>query len=154
MLLITKLAIGAFMILITVVLHAVMCDFVFRFIENHTSGFIRTLKSLWKIGVLICTVCIVGAALMVDIWLWTLLFYGLESDVLKDLDTALYFTTTTFTTVGYGDIVLPPEWRLLSSCTAINGMILFGWSTAFIFEILTALYKPKNKSWINHDKSE
>jgi hypothetical protein len=96
----------------------------------------------------------IGAAIMTDIWLWTLLFYCLEPDVLKDLDTALYFTTITFTTVGFGDIVLPPDWRLLSSSTAINGMIIFGWSTAFIFEIMTALYKPSEKNWIRHDRDK
>lgn len=102
--------------------------------------------------VLIISVSIIGAAIMVDIWLWTILFYCLEPEVLQNLDTALYFTTATFTTVGYGDIVLPPDWRLLAASAAINGMILFGWSTAFIFEIMTALYRPSEKNWVRYDK--
>jgi voltage-gated potassium channel Kch len=81
-----------------------------------------------------------------------LLFYYLEPDVLSDIDTALYFTTSTFTTVGYGDIVLPPAWRLLAASTSINGMIIFGWSTAFIFEVMTALYKPSDKNRIQYDR--
>lgn len=151
MLLLAKLIIGAIMISLTVVIHAVMCDFTIHFIEKNIPTFKRIFKNIWKIGVLICAVSIVGAALMIDIWLWTALFYWLEPNILTDLDTALYFTSITFTTVGFGDIVLSPEWRLLSSCTAINGMILFGWSAAFIFEIMTALYKPKDRNWINHD---
>jgi len=152
MFLIMKLAIGAVMILMTVVIHAVMCDFAIRFIENNIPRFRSISTKHWKIFALICAVTIVGAALMTDIWLWTILFYVLEPEILNTLDTALYFTTITFTTVGFGDIVLPPDWRLLSSCTAINGMILFGWSAAFIFEIMTALYKPKDRNWINPDR--
>lgn len=152
--LLAKLAVGAAMIAITVTIHAVMCDFVFRFLENHAREFAAHFKRFWKILALIVSIFMIGAAIMTDIWLWTLLFYCLEPDVLKDLDTALYFTTITFTTVGFGDIVLPPDWRLLSSSTAINGMIIFGWSTAFIFEIMTALYKPSEKNWIRHDRDK
>ena len=150
--LLVKLLIGAVMIAITVVIHAVACDTVFVFIENHAKGFARIFKSFWKILALIVSIFMIGLALMIDIWLWTLLFYYLEPEVLGDIETALYFTTITFTTVGYGDVVLPPDWRLLSSSTAINGMILFGWSTAFIFEIMTSLYKPSNKNRIQYDR--
>lgn len=143
MLLLTKLLIGGLMIIITAIIHGMMSDFVFRFIENNVPTIAHTFKRSWRMFTLIISVFIVSAALMTDIWLWTLLFYFLESDILPDIDTALYFTTSTFTTVGYGDIVLPPEWRLLAACCAINGMILFGWSTAFIFEIMASLYRQK-----------
>lgn len=153
MMLLVKLLIGAAMIAITVVIHAVACDTVFVFIENHAKGFAHIFKSFWKIVTLVVSIFMIGLALMIDIWLWTLLFYYLEPNVLGDIETALYFTTITFTTVGYGDVVLSPEWRLLSSSTAINGMILFGWSTAFIFEIMTALYKPSNKNRMQYDRA-
>jgi voltage-gated potassium channel Kch len=55
----------------------------------------------------------------------------------------LYFSTTTFTTVGYGDVFLDKEWRLLSAFQSANGFIMFGWSTAFIFEIMSKLYKEE-----------
>lgn len=151
---IVKLALGAFMIALTAIIHATMCDFVFRFIENHAAGFERHFKKFWKIFALTSSIFMIGAALMVDIWLWTFLFYFLESHTLKDIESALYFTTITFTTVGFGDIVLSPEWRLLSASTAINGMIIFGWSTAFIFEIMTALYLPSDKNRIQYGRRQ
>lgn len=154
MFLIAKLLIGAIMITITVVIHAATCDFAFRFIENHPRSFARLFKKFWKIWSLIVAVFMIGSALMVDIWLWTALFYTLEPKLLGDIETALYFTTASFTTVGYGDIVFPPDWRLLTATAAINGMIIFGWSTAFIFEIMTALYKPTDRKRIHHDRSE
>jgi voltage-gated potassium channel Kch len=102
--------------------------------------FPKSLKKYWKIPTLIATVFVIGAAIMIDIWLWTLLLYALDRPVLKDIETALYFTTTSFTTVGFGDIILGADWRILSTISAINGMIIFGWSTAFIFEIMAKLY--------------
>jgi len=42
----------------------------------------------------------------------------------------------TRTTLGYGDVVPVPEWQLLGPMTAMNGILLFGWSTAVIFEVM------------------
>ena len=48
----------------------------------------------------------------------------------------VYFAFVNYTTLGYGEIVPVPDWQLLGPITAMNGIILFGWSTAVIFEIL------------------
>lgn len=52
------------------------------------------------------------------------------------LEEALYFSTVTLTTLGYGDITLDEQWRLFASLEAANGIILFGWSTALIFAVV------------------
>jgi hypothetical protein len=51
---------------------------------------------------------------------------------ISDLETALYFSTVTFTTLGYGDLTLDASWRLLSALQAANGTIMFGWTTAIV----------------------
>jgi hypothetical protein len=48
----------------------------------------------------------------------------------------LYFTFVNYTTLGYGDITPLPEWRLTGPMAAMNGILLFGWSTAVLFEVL------------------
>jgi hypothetical protein len=48
----------------------------------------------------------------------------------------LYFAFVNYTTLGYGDITPVPAWRLLGPMTAMNGILLFGWSTAVLFEVL------------------
>jgi len=53
----------------------------------------------------------------------------------------LYFSLVTFTTLGYGDISLSSDWRLLSGLEAINGIMLIGWSTAMMFSLIQNLYK-------------
>jgi hypothetical protein len=45
-----------------------------------------------------------------------------------------------FTTLGFGDVTLPHDWRLLSGIIAANGLILFGLNTAFLIEILNRLF--------------
>lgn len=136
-----KLLLGAMMIGLTVVLHALVCDYVLHFLDNHARKLAVRYRKNWQILCLILSVFLIGSALMADMWMWTFLFYYLEPLLFKDLESALYFAAITFTTVGYGDVVLPPEWRILSGTAAINGMLLFGWSSAFIFEIMVKLYE-------------
>jgi hypothetical protein len=61
----------------------------------------------------------------------------LPGDQLNTLEKATYFSIVTFTTLGYGDISLSEhEWRLLSGIEALTGILLVGWTTAFLFTIL------------------
>ena len=62
-------------------------------------------------------------------WAGLLLWRG----AFEALEPALYFAIVTFTTLGYGDIVLGPEWRLLGAVMAANGTIIIGWTTALVF---------------------
>jgi hypothetical protein len=68
-----------------------------------------------------------------EIWLYAALFLGL--DLFKDLETALYFSTTSFTTLGYGDIVVNHSRRLIAAIESANGFLLIGWSTAFLVSV-------------------
>ena len=56
---------------------------------------------------------------------------------------ALYFSIVTFTTLGYGDITLSENWRLLASFEAAVGIIIFGWSTALVFAVVQKLFFRK-----------
>jgi len=60
---------------------------------------------------------------------------------LPDMETAFYFSMVTFTTLGYGDVVLTGQWRALASIQAANGVIVFGWTTALIFYFIQRIYK-------------
>jgi hypothetical protein len=95
----------------------------------------------WKVVVITLTVLGVFCILTFHIWIWALVYFMLGTPAIQDFEAALYFSTTTFTTLGIGDIFIDKDWRLLTSFEAANGMILFGWSTAFIFEVVSTLYK-------------
>lgn len=70
----------------------------------------------------------------VEIWGFALLYLAL--DAVPSLEEALYFSTISYSTVGYNDTHIAPDWRLLGAFESILGMILLGWSTAFFFRML------------------
>jgi voltage-gated potassium channel Kch len=76
--------------------------------------------------------------IILDVTLWAIFYYA--QDMLPSFEESLYFSTVTFTTVGYGDIVLGTEWRLLATFEAMNGWIIFGWATALIITVVERLY--------------
>ncbi len=66
----------------------------------------------------------------IEVWGWAAGYRLLG--VVSDWETALYFSTTTFSTVGFGDVTPHPTWRLLASLEGIDGFLLIGWSTAYL----------------------
>ena len=68
------------------------------------------------------------------------LFYLLIGG-LPDLETAVYFSLTSYTTVGYGDHVLPPPWRLLGPIEAAVGVLMLGWSTGILVAVIGVVYR-------------
>jgi Ion channel len=56
-----------------------------------------------------------------------------------DFETALYFSASTFTTLGYGDVVPSPDHRLLAGIEGVMGLILIGWSTAILVSVTTSM---------------
>lgn len=69
-----------------------------------------------------------------EIWLYAAV-YAL-SGALGSFEEALYFSTSTYTTIGYGDVVLPRGWRVFGAIEGANGIILLGWSTAFFVSVV------------------
>jgi voltage-gated potassium channel Kch len=78
------------------------------------------------------------AAIVLDVALWAVLYF--LGGALPSFEEAFYFSTVTFTTVGYGDITLGPQWRQLATFEAVNGWIIFGWATALIMAVIQRLY--------------
>jgi hypothetical protein len=70
--------------------------------------------------------------------LWACLYWGVGA--LPELREAFYFSLVTFTTLGYGDVTLGDEWRLLGAFEAANGIIMFGWTTALIVAVANRLF--------------
>ncbi|MDX2481978.1 MAG: ion channel [Desulfuromusa sp.] len=75
---------------------------------------------------------------LLEILVWAALYMGLGA--IEGLEPALYFSTVTFTTLGYGDIVLDESWRLLAAFEAANGIIMFGWTTAIVVAAVHRVY--------------
>lgn len=70
----------------------------------------------------------------VAVWAWAVAFLVLG--VFEDLESSVYFSLVSFTTLGFGDVLLPKEWRLLGGLAAANGLLLFGLLTAILVETM------------------
>ena len=80
------------------------------------------------------TVTVLMVAHLAEVIVWSLI-YAIVSAAPAGTD-LLYFAFVNYTTLGYGDVTPVERWHLLGPMTAMNGVLLFGWSTAVIFEVL------------------
>ena len=94
----------------------------------------RLHPSLFLAAVMIPMVSVLMAthALEVIVWAWA---YALV-DAAPEAANLVYFAFVNYTTLGYGDVLPVARWQLLGPITAMNGVLMFGWSTAVIFEVL------------------
>jgi len=124
----TQLAAATGMVLLTVLIHLAGLAVLLPVIRRQRRSQGKHVLASEVIG-------IVAAALGlfvlhgVEIWAYAALFDFVGATA--DFETALYFSTATYTTVGYGDVLLTPPWRLVGAIEGANGIILLGWSTAF-----------------------
>lgn len=86
--------------------------------------------ALFTLGVVIAMLALHG----IEIWLFAAAY--MASGAIAELETALYFSTISYSTVGFSDIHIAPEWRLLGAFESVLGIFLLGWSTAFFFRMI------------------
>ena len=129
-----QLAIGSVVIALTVAVQAEMFNLLSNRIEALIRRSRRILRRFANTGVIIVAVLYVLMVHTISVWLWATTF--LLVGAVEEFEPALYFSLVSFTTVGFGDITLGPDWRLLSGMTAANGFLSFGWSTAYMVELV------------------
>lgn len=120
----------------TVVVHGVGTTTWLRYLvwrHAGAEGQFRPKSGLW---VLISTAIVLIGLHVVEIVLWAVTYRIVAPAQIETFEKAMYFSAVTFTTLGYGDITLSSEWRLLSGFEAIDGILLIGWTTAFLFSVL------------------
>jgi len=106
--------------------------------RKHRIGLFNSTVLIW--AVIMWMVLGIG----VEAFVWALLYLlNPAITVLPDIQTAFYFSLVTYTTLGYGDIVLTGDWRVLSAVEAVNGVIIFGWTTALIIYFIQRIYKAE-----------
>ena len=76
---------------------------------------------------------------VVETSLWATFYY--RQNLFTDFETSLYFSMTSFTTIGYGDVLLPRNWRLLGVVEGFSGVLLCGVSTGFVFAVINAMFQ-------------
>ncbi len=131
--------IGSAMIALTVVIHIAGIIGLIVCLKAFNPGVGGDRNYIAMTRVLVITIVGIFVVHTVEIWIWAVLYRWLGE--FESMERALYFSTVTFTTLGYGDITLQERWQLLSSFEAANGIILFGVSTAFVFGAIRKLFE-------------
>ena len=137
-----QLATGGGVSALNIAVHALVMTAVIR--AAQMAGTKEVLHpTLRLIGVMIATVAVLMAAHIAEVSLWSVTYAIV--DAVPDGTDHMYFAFVNYTTLGYGDITPVQRWRLLGPMTAMNGVLLFGWSTAVIFQVLrrTMLADPR-----------
>ena len=127
---ITQLLIGLALVAITVVIHGggLMLLSKWKKIDDSDPNSVAP-TDLLDLGHAILTVLALFNLHGAEIWLYAV-FYSVM-DVMPRLYDALYFSTMTYSTLGFDDAGLDYKWRLIAAIESINGLLLVGWSTAF-----------------------
>ena len=134
----TKIAIALILLALTVLVHA--------------AGLALTMRRLRVIGGAAGELFLPRTWLLIRLAAWVITIHIIEiagwalfyrwQQCFPDLESALYFSVVTYTTVGYGDLTLVKEWRLLSGVEALTGILMCGWSTGFFFAVVSRIYTP------------
>lgn len=107
-------------------------------------------SSFWQTGAAISMVMLglfIGHMLQIAIWAELFILVG----EFTDFSTAFYFSAVSFATLGYGDIVMSPQWRLLGGLEASNGVFMFGLSTGAMLAVISRMFADQqNHQAVQH----
>jgi hypothetical protein len=117
----------------TIAIHAIVMAGVL-WVARIADERVTSRQSLRLVAVMIATVSVLMAAHIAEVIVWSLA-YMMVGAAPPDTN-FIYFAFVNYTTLGYGDVTPTERWQLLGPMTAMNGVLLFGWSTAVIFAVL------------------
>ena len=141
--------VGIAVSLCNIAIHAIVMAVVLRVARIATER-AATHQSVELIAVMTATVSVLMVAHTAEVIVWS--FAYAIVDVARPGTDLIYFAFVNYTTLGYGDVTPLQRWHLLGPMTAMNGVLLFGWSTAVIFEVLRKTMmvnrtEEKPRSW-------
>jgi hypothetical protein len=129
------------LVAVTVLIHglgSVLIVWTLALYEPWLEGRFRLFRSL--VGLIHLVVSLVILHLL-EVVAWAS-FYFMQG-LFPDLRTSIYFSLVTYTTVGYGDVVLPEAWKLLGGCEALAGILMTAWSTAILIPAVSRIHQEQ-----------
>jgi hypothetical protein len=128
-----QFAVGALACVGNIAIHALVMLVVVRVAEG-AAATAASRPSVRLVTIMVATASVLMMAHGLEVLVWALT-YRIVGAVPANAD-VIYFAFVNYTTLGYGDIVPVERWRLIGPTTAMCGVLMFGWSTAVIFEVL------------------
>jgi hypothetical protein len=136
--LLLKIGLSAIIIVITSAIHAwgmMITLNIVRMTERARKPRILRKTPIFLTNLIVIMMFLVSIA---EVLIWACAY--LMMNAINGIEKAVYFSMVTFTTLGYGDVLLDERWRLLASFEAANGIIMFGWTTAIVIAAVQRLY--------------
>ena len=143
-----ELILATIMVLVIIFVHLIGLAILTRLLRSH-SQMMRRVRLLPFTILLGASIGIIAIHTL-EIWLYAGIYLALGT--FRTLEEALYFSTETYASIGYGDLLLPLEWRIFGAIEGPVGVIMLGWSTAFLVSLLTQL-KLLAHDWLRRDDS-
>jgi len=133
--------IGTFLAIITVAIHVVGFDILFKAVLRLTEApptrglpiAMQIMRTAWLL--------LFFHALEIGMWA----FFFRYAHCFPDVESAFYFSGSTYTSVGYGDLLLPTRWRLLGPIESLTGMLMCGLSASAFFALITRIAKARSE---------
>ena len=137
---ISKLLIAGILVAATVAVHAGGLASLLRWLMRARvpTGFWPT---AWLLVRVTCALILIH---LIEIAVWAFFFAG--AGILPDLEAALYFSGTTYATVGYGDVVLKDEWRMFGPVEGLVGILMCGLSSGLFFAVVNRLFSARTRT--------
>ena len=130
-----QLILASVMVVVTVMIHLVGLTVLMRLLRSH-GRFVRKLR-IRPLTLLLAASLGIFAIHTIEIWVYAALYLWLNT--FRYFEEALYFSTVTYASVGYGDLLMPHRWRILGAIEGATGILMLGWSTAFLVSMLAQL---------------
>jgi hypothetical protein len=140
-LLLIPLAIGSVAVICTILIHALPLSATITFVRREKKLGHLGINFRKDMGVVVRVILYAFVAHLVEMALWATLF--LICGEFSDFATAYYHSAVNYTSLGYGDIIMSPPWKLLGPLETADGMLLFGVSTAMIFAVIQRLVETR-----------
>ncbi|MBC8127525.1 MAG: two pore domain potassium channel family protein [Gloeobacteraceae cyanobacterium ES-bin-144] len=132
-----KIAIAFSLLALTVLIHAAGLSALLR-----RRSSVRSVTRFWLVTwLLVRLACALVVLHLAEIAVWALFYWW--QNCLPDAESAFYFSGVTYTTLGYGDLVLPKEWRLLGPVEGLTGILMCGLSTGLFFAAVSRIYTTR-----------
>lgn len=144
-----QLSIGTVMIIWSIIIAATFAQSLITIKTRFNDWIVKEPHGLKFVVALSVTIAWIQASYAIMIWSWAILFKLLNA--FEFWEESVYFSIVSFTTLGFGDILLPVEWRLLSGMSAANGLLMFGFFTAFIVEIMRRIHHDQAQGYSDDD---
>ncbi len=136
----TELLIGVLVTMVTVVMHGLFTTTIAAMLERYEVPLLRDAGHMRRSFIVAASACGLLVKHTVDILIWAVAFWVFAGSELPNFESSVYFSSVTYTTLGYGDIVIAKPARMLCGFEAMNGLILFGLSTASLFVLVDRLW--------------